>query len=300
MNKNDTQSFRELLDSSIKSRDTEEKVDLAIFRPLGLTIALAAKKLHITPNTITIISVFAGVIAGHLFYYEDFWLNILGVVCLSLGSTLDSADGQLARMTGQCTQFGRILDGIAGYLWFASIYLHLLLRFYPETGIVLPILFGFSICSHAFQSGIADYYRSAHLAIVAGKGKLDSSDNIKNGSERKSFFGRLFNTLYLGYTELQENCTKNFQSLKRFLRANPEIAKSEELRSDYRNFSRPLQKFCNAMTLNSRFFAIYAAIFTNCIWVYVAYEIVILNIEVVYTIKHHEKGCAGLLAKYAL
>ena len=75
--------YNALMMSSIKSLDTEEKVDLAIFRPLGLRIALLAKRLGITPNVITIVSVFAGVAAGHLFYYDDILINILGILCFT-------------------------------------------------------------------------------------------------------------------------------------------------------------------------------------------------------------------------
>lgn len=288
--------YNALMMSSIKSLDTEEKVDLAIFRPLGLRIALLAKRLGITPNVITIVSVFAGVAAGHLFYYDDILINILGILCLSLGSTLDSADGQLARMTGQCSEFGRILDGVAGYLWFVSIYLNLILRFYPEFG--LPMVAGIvlGVLSHSYQSGVADYYRNAHLTIVVGKGELADTEELKkNSADEKSAFSRFVSKIYIAYTEIQQGRTKNFRALWHFLRSNPEIASYSETKAKFRRFSLPLQKYCNGMTLNSRFFAIYFAMILNNIWVYIAYEVIVLNIVVAYTIHMHERGSKKLL-----
>lgn len=49
---------------SLKSMDTEETFDLIFYRPIGYGWALLAKKLGITPNAITIASIFLGVGAG--------------------------------------------------------------------------------------------------------------------------------------------------------------------------------------------------------------------------------------------
>ena len=74
------------------------------------------------PNAVTIASIFLGVAAGVLFYYNDLWLNVLGMFLLVWANSYDSADGQLARMTKQFSRIGRILDGISGDLWFVTIY----------------------------------------------------------------------------------------------------------------------------------------------------------------------------------
>lgn len=43
---------------SLKSMDTEETFDLIFYRPIGYMWALLAKKLGVTPNAITIASIF--------------------------------------------------------------------------------------------------------------------------------------------------------------------------------------------------------------------------------------------------
>lgn len=43
---------------SLKSMDTEETFDLIFYRPIGYAWALLAKRLGITPNAITIASIF--------------------------------------------------------------------------------------------------------------------------------------------------------------------------------------------------------------------------------------------------
>ena len=44
--------------ASLKSLDTEEGIDLAFYRPIGYAWACLAKKLGVTPNAITIASIF--------------------------------------------------------------------------------------------------------------------------------------------------------------------------------------------------------------------------------------------------
>ena len=52
------ESFRQLLQGSLKSSDTEEWLDIYFTRPIGLIFALMWRKLGVHPNTITILSIF--------------------------------------------------------------------------------------------------------------------------------------------------------------------------------------------------------------------------------------------------
>lgn len=61
--------------STLKSMDTEEWFDLHFYRPIGYAWARLARKLHVTPNVITIASIFLGVGAGVCFYFNNIWWN---------------------------------------------------------------------------------------------------------------------------------------------------------------------------------------------------------------------------------
>ena len=111
------------LRATFKSKDTEEWLDIYFTRPLGYLWALFFKHLHIHPNVVTILSMVIGALAGYMFYFTDLVHNIIGVLLLVWANLYDSADGQLARMTGQKTLWGRILDGFAGDVWFFAIYM---------------------------------------------------------------------------------------------------------------------------------------------------------------------------------
>lgn len=168
---------------TLKSMDTEEHIDLAFYRPIGYMWACLAKKLGVTPNAITIASIFLGVGAGVMFYFPDMWLNVIGMLLLVWANSFDSADGQLARMTKQYSRIGRILDGLSGDIWFATIYVAICLRenmtsafFSSNPWVIWAIAVVAGLC-HAKQAAAADYYRQFHLYFLKGEegSELESS-----------------------------------------------------------------------------------------------------------------------------
>ena len=119
-----------------------------------------------------------------LFYYDNIYLSLLGMFLLVWANSYDSADGQLARMTGQYSRLGRILDGACGDIWFVIIYISLLLRlvitddFLFLQAFVLAAVAGYC---HILQAQIADCYRTLHLFFVNGRAKseLEEVETLK-------------------------------------------------------------------------------------------------------------------------
>ena len=121
-------TFKELLKASFKSNDTEEWLDVYFTRPIGLVFALMWIKIGVTPNFVTILSMFLGAAAGWCFVHTDLWWNIGGVVLMMLANFCDSTDGQMARLTNHKTLIGRMLDGFASDVWFFCCNLALVIR----------------------------------------------------------------------------------------------------------------------------------------------------------------------------
>ena len=115
------------IESTYKDKDLEEFMDIYFFRPFGYQLALTARSKKLTPNAVTILGMILGVISGHLFYYSSMTINVIGIFVKIVSNALDSADGQLARMTDSKTHLGRMLDGISSHVIFFSIYFHLCL-----------------------------------------------------------------------------------------------------------------------------------------------------------------------------
>lgn len=292
-------SFRD----SLKSMDTEEYFDLIFYRPIGYAWACLAKKLGVTPNAITIASIFLGVGAGIMFYYNDIWLNVIGILLLVWANSFDSADGQLARMTKQYSRIGRILDGVSGDLWFFSIYFAICFRtnanddfFSPMPWLIWTIAIIAGIC-HAQQAAMADYYRNFHLYFLKGEegSELDSSAQLKEKlaqlSWGKNFFQKITLTFYTNYTKGQERLTPWMQRLRKAMAKKWNGVPSQEFREAFRAKSLPMMKYTNMLSFNTRTFALFASILIGMPWLYFAFELTVLNIMLVYMLCCHERFC---------
>ncbi len=299
-----SQSAKKGYRESLKSMDTEEHIDLAFYRPIGYMWACLAKKLGITPNAITIASIFIGIAAGVLFYYNNLWLNICGMVLLMWANSFDSADGQLARMTGQYSRIGRILDGLSGDFWFATIYVAICLRenvtsefFSAHPWLIWVIAVVTGIC-HAKQAASADYYRQFHLYFLKGEegSELDTASELKKKlaelSWKENFWKKLTLTFYTNYTVNQESNTRAMQALRRELaRRFPDGRIPQSFRDAFRRKSLPLMKYTNILSFNWRTIALFVSLFLMMTWLYFAFELVVLSILMVYMITRHEKIC---------
>ncbi|MCI9285814.1 MAG: CDP-alcohol phosphatidyltransferase family protein [Muribaculaceae bacterium] len=295
-------SWREEYRASLKSMDTEEHIDLAFYRPIGFLWAKLAARLGVTPNAITIASIFLGIGAGVAFYYPQMWVNLIGILLLVWANSFDSADGQLARMTHQYSRWGRILDGLSGDFWFVAIYIAIVLRenrdipFFHAHG---WIMWGLAVTAglfHAKQAAMADYYRQFHLYILNGSGgsELDSSSDLcaALNAPGMSMWRRLTARIYLNYTREQEASSPAMQAMRAELRRRfPDGRIPARFRSDFREASLPLMKYTNILTFNWRSIGLFASILAGYPWLYFVYELVVLNNILLYMVIRHEGIC---------
>lgn len=310
------QTFNELLKASFKSDDTEEWLDIHFTRPIGLAFALMWRKLGVHPNVVTVIGIFLGVCSGILFYFEDLWLNVAAVLLMMFSNFCDSTDGQLARLTGQKTLLGRVLDGLSADITFVVVYFALAFRMWhheiPFTNIEWGWI-GFLLCcwsglgGHSPQCLLADYYRQIHLYFLLGK-KGSELDNYKAQmaihdslpKKRGNWWARAFYLNYAKYCHTQEHRTPAFQRFFGHVKERYPEAENmpQELRDDFRRGSLPLMKYTNLLTFNTRAIALYVAALINLPYLYPIFEIVVLTAMYVYMHRSHEALCRRLDKKY--
>ena len=180
-------------DLAFKSAEIEELSDVYFFRPLGWLVARAARRVATTPATLTIIGMVIGMVGGALLYDERFGLVAFAV--LIFHSIIDSADGQLARMTGQITELGRVFDGVGDYVAHAAIYIAIAAGIINRGGsssvLVWMLLAGLS---NAIQSQMYDYHRTAYVTVMS-EGRAPGHDPAKVPS--------WIRWLYSGYLMMQ-------------------------------------------------------------------------------------------------
>jgi hypothetical protein len=237
----------------------------------------------LTPNTITILGIILGVIAGHLYYYNSLLINTIGILVYIFADILDSADGQLARLTGQISKTGRIFDGVATNLISISVYLHLCLRaMNNDFGWYIFIFGAIAGAGHVIQAAAADLYRHAYLYVVCGKEKseLDNSKNVleqyNNLTWKDNFIDKLFLKFYWDYTRRQELISGEFLALIKLINTKYEVI-PDWVRNEYRDLFRKMNKYYNFLTVNSRTVAVAVAVLLNIPVLYFLFEIFVLN-----------------------
>lgn len=300
------ESFRNEYKTSLKSYDTEEHIDLAFYRPIGFAWALLFRRLHISPNAVTIASIFIGVTAGICLFPSGMAVNIVGMALLMTANSLDSADGQLARLTKQYSRLGRILDGMAGDFWFISIYVSICLR----TNATVPFFSGIpsliwilavtaGIC-HGRQAAMADYFRQFHLLFVKKDfpSELDSSATILR-QYRSLTWRRLPRKLILGvyylYTRSQEKGTPAMQRLLiRLHQEYPSGKLPESLSEEIRRATLPCCKWENFLTFNWRYITLLLTVLAGNPFWYFIIELTLFNAVLLYLRIRHERICSAL------
>lgn len=318
---------------TLKSSETEDWLDLHFVRPFCYYWALLFARLDIHPNTVTILSMFIG--AGSAiffgcasFYYngiEGLMFNLIAILLLCLADIFDCTDGQLARMTGKKSRLGRILDGVAGFVWFIPIYHAMVYRFYlhhelefqwlgiedtPEnaliaTGIAYALGLISGIMGLAGQQRLADYYIQVHLFFLKG----EKGSELDNSHRQQEIFDqmdastpaveRYFQKSYIDYTKKQEAVTPQFQHLMKRLREKYGSTDNipQEVRDEFRRHSLPVIKWNGLLTFNFRsawlfLFCLLDVPVMNFVW-----EIVGMGLLYLYVNHRHETFCRQMADK---
>jgi hypothetical protein len=124
--------------------DLVEPINHYIQVPIAKQIVDFLKNTPVTPNQVTYFSVLVGFASGYAFSFSTPIFLILGGVLLEITLVLDCVDGQLARAKGMASDWGRLIDGIAGYFAYLAVVAGLIKGF-PEYTQILQAIAGLII-----------------------------------------------------------------------------------------------------------------------------------------------------------
>ena len=292
-------SLKEKVLATMKSRDTESDFELYVTRTPGYLWALLFQTLHVHPIAVTLMSIVIGAAAGYFFYFDDLRMNLIGMALLVWANWYDCADGQLARMTGKKTLIGRILDGFAGDVWFFFIYLFLCLRLTPTWGVWIWLLAAWAgLHCHVLQCNIADYYRNIHLWFLSEGHNSELTSSRRESNEYRGmkwmshdWFHKLYLFFYIRYTQRQERQCPAFQRFYAHLRRAYPTTLPATLRQQFLDESRPLMKYTNILTFDTRVGVLFLSLLAGVPWVYFVFECTVLEALRYHTIHRHETFC---------
>lgn len=194
--------------ATIKLEDIEEKFDMWFSRFFGLYFAKIGYKLNLTPTHVSLASLAVGVMGGVLIYYQYDWkITLMASLLITIAGVLDSADGQLARLSNQSTELGRIIDGAIDNCVFVAAYLAGCTYFYyGDIGwpiFLMGIAAGF--ISHSYSSAVYEMYKTEYLYYVGQvkEAKIPSLEHIKHRLTEHTGMSKLLFWVYYDYTKKQ-------------------------------------------------------------------------------------------------
>jgi phosphatidylglycerophosphate synthase len=233
---------------AFKALEIEELADVYFFRPLGFVAARLAAALRTTPTQVTILSTVFGVAGGLLLCNQRFAL--LGFALLIVYSILDSADGQLARLTGRVTELGRVLDGVGGYITHAAIYIGIVggLIQGGDTGRLL-VWAALAAIANAVQAQMYEFHRH-HYATIVVQGLVLQDDPAKIDSGSIKWLYRLYLALQSSLNGLHMDVESVIAA-----HANAGMVRPED-RIRYRGCFYRVVRGWNLLGDNTRFYAI--------------------------------------------
>jgi phosphatidylglycerophosphate synthase len=287
-----TRVTSQTIESTYKARDVEGALDLLFYRPIGFRLAQLFARASISPDQVTLVATICGVVAGHLYYYEALWLNVVGMVIHVGANLFDNVDGQLARLTNRKSEQGRVIDGIGDNIVFASVYVHLCLRFVASGGSqwIWLIALAAGIC-HSFQSATAEFCRDAYIRFATDRtATVLSASELRVRAQASCGWRKFLLSLHADYVRQQEIA---LPALARLRDRVPHISTSS--RDAYRTAHQPIVRNARLLGTSTRMFVLFIVLFLRRpSWYFIA-ELTMFNAIFVWLISRQN----SLAARFA-
>jgi phosphatidylglycerophosphate synthase len=166
------------------------------------------------------------------------WIVIAGVF-LEISLILDCADGQLARAKNCATDFGRLLDGIGGYIAYLSMIGGMIFAFNDQINALIAITIVTILKAIAFD------YLKLSISTVILEGVDGSKRDIQKAYENLKVAPSLLLTTYFYYLQFQQLIFQGkWFSLKRYSKFNQansgETKLTDEQRKNYYKNIKPM------------------------------------------------------------
>jgi phosphatidylglycerophosphate synthase len=285
--------------SSIKSPDTEEKLDLVLYRPCGYLIAKIAHLFGMTPSMLSLMGLGFGVLSAFYFFevrlnqafaYASFYFILSGI--------LDSADGQLARLSNQSSKIGLILDGICDSLVTIAVYAACAWPFIKVFGPVFIFVVALALYLHSCQCAILDFYHREYLYFGYGKTGTDTYWNptmdeaVKHIVESDGRWERWTCSLRLTWVKKQVELSTRTDAERLAMRAKLLQSTEEEKREFmdlYKKHNLWLLPFWRLVGVNAHTILILFFMYLQRFDIYlIVFDLIVLNL-IIYVVNIFQK-----------
>jgi len=151
------------IDQVLPVNEIIEPVNRYLHNPIAATIVQVIKNTWVTPNQVTYISIFVGLVSAYIFSIGTVQAFFFAGILLEVVLILDCVDGQLARAKECSSDWGRLLDGIAGYIIYLAVLTGVVVGFNQEY--VTLAIFGLVTI---FRGIAYDYCKLTMITMILG------------------------------------------------------------------------------------------------------------------------------------
>ena len=264
-----------------RTQEIEEATNLYFIHPISRAFVTRFARWGVPPNAVSVLGMMLGAAAAMAYYAYAFWpMAVLGFVLMIGWHVMDGADGQLARLTGQTSEIGTVLDGLCDYGTFILVYLSLALASAQVLGSWVWLVAVLAGLSHAAHAGAYEFERQSYGFWVHGKAsaRLITPDVFRRKLQDRTGAVRLFEYLHLAYLHIQYRVAGVDWALLDELHARLGEADGEaEVREAYRAVQRPAVRRWALLCSNYHTLAIFVACLAGSPLAYFLFEIVVLN-----------------------
>lgn len=123
-------------------KNTATWVARELNKRISLPISLFLARIHVSPNTVTVINMFIGLCAGIGAAGRTYTGVFLGALLFQTASVIDGCDGEVAKLTFKTSKFGQYIDSISDNLSLAAFLIGMMIHQYRITYSVHAFIWG--------------------------------------------------------------------------------------------------------------------------------------------------------------
>jgi len=277
--------LRSEFNNSIKSRDTEEKLDLVFYRPIGFIIAKIAKRLSMNPSQLSLLGLITGVLAAILFAKYDNSTSVLifASAMFLLSGIFDSSDGQLARIAGNGSKIGLVIDGLCDAGVTIAIYVGVFWEQISSNILwAIPILI--SVLAHSFQCAILDFYHREYLFFGCGITNKDywnpTIEEMDASISESSGWEKIINKLRRNWVKQQTLLSTRETAVRLLMQKtiNESDSRKESLTTTYRQLNLKMLTYWRLIGTNAHTIVIITLVLLHARMGLMVFDIIVFNL----------------------
>ena len=151
-------------DAALRNQDIEEATNRLIIHRVSMALIPLFIKTRVTPNSVSCMGALSGLAASWFyFHYENPIACLFGLFFMFGWHVFDGADGQLARLTGQTSPLGFVIDGVCDYATYIFVYVALALALTETYGTDVWFVVVTAGVFHAIQAAAFEMQREFYI-----------------------------------------------------------------------------------------------------------------------------------------